>query len=145
MVAMPPAMNSGAAALPVTPPAIVMPASALPLAAGSGGARAAGSGGAPAAVGAVAGMGPGMVAAAGKPATAGAAAPAAAAGKCPGAEMCQVSTIGGFKFCSPMMQSLPPNCMAANQPCGSDGKGTCFDAASVGFAGMLFCLYLSCS
>jgi hypothetical protein len=84
-------------------------------------------------------------ASAGPAAPAGSAAPAAVAGHCPGTEMCQVSMIGGFKFCAPMTQSLPPPCTTANQPCGSDTKGTCFDAAAVGFAGMLYCLYLSCS
>jgi hypothetical protein len=86
----------------------------------------------------------GTVAAAGAPASGAAGKPAAAAGQCPAGEMCQTSSIGGFKFCSAMTQALPNSCPTGNQPCGSDNKGTCFDAMpTLGLPG-LYCLYLSC-
>lgn len=72
-----------------------------------------------------------------------AAAPATGPGACPAGEMCQVSTVGGFKFCAPMMQPLPPSCTGANAPCGSDMKGMCLDAAAIGFTGT-FCLHNTC-
>jgi hypothetical protein len=102
-------------------------------------AAAAGAGGVLASAGSAAGASAGRAGTT-PPVTAG----QGAAGGCPAGQLCQTSSIGGFKFCAPMMQSLPPSCTGANQACGSDGKGTCFDAASVGFAGMLFCLYLTC-
>jgi hypothetical protein len=87
---------------------------------------------------------PPATAAAGSPASGAAGKSATAAGQCPAGEMCQTSSIGGFKFCSQMTQALPDACPTGNQPCGSDNKGTCFDAMPVlGLPG-LYCLYLSC-
>lgn len=82
-------------------------------------------------------------AAAGAPGAAGAAA-APASGCAPG-EMCKVSPLGGVKFCSAdPAAGLPPTCPTANAACGANGKGLCIDAASVGFAGMMFCIYTAC-
>ena len=151
--ALPPPMAAGAGGLAATAAAAPQPISVQPSAAGTAAAAPAAiastSAAGAVAASAVAGMrAPAPVAPTAGGAAAGATGSAGAApkgpGSCPGSELCQTSTIGGFKFCAPMMQALPPTCTAANMVCGSDMKGTCFDAAAVGFAGMLYCLHLTC-
>jgi hypothetical protein len=99
----------------------------------------AGAGGAIGAAGAsgVAGAAGMVMAAAGR---------AAVAGGCPGAEKCQLSSIGSQKFCSAMTLQIPPSCPTAGAACGTDGKGSCFDAGALMpvLAGMLYCLYPAC-
>jgi hypothetical protein len=59
--------------------------------------------------------------------------------------MCKPSALGGVKFCTTDPNAvLPSTCAGNGQACGTNGKGLCIDAASVGFAGMLFCIYASC-
>jgi len=75
----------------------------------------------------------------------GAAGSAAATSGCAPGEMCKASPLGGVKFCSAdPAAGLPPTCTTANGACGTNGKGLCIDAASVGFAGMMFCVYTAC-
>lgn len=69
----------------------------------------------------------------------------AAANGCGMGEMCKMAPLGGVKFCSSdPAAALPPTCPAMGQACGANGKGLCIDAAAVGFAGMLFCIYTAC-
>jgi hypothetical protein len=106
-------------------------------------ASAAGSGGAAGMAGNAA-AGSGGLGAAGMSAGAGGTMPPVAAG-CPPGEMCIAAPLGGVKFCSSDPAAvLPPVCPTANQACGANGKGICIDAASVGFAGLLFCVYTAC-
>jgi hypothetical protein len=75
----------------------------------------------------------------------GAAGVAPAANGCAAGEMCKPSPLGGIKFCTAdPSAALPPSCPMAGPACGTNGKGLCIDAASVGFAGMVFCIYTSC-
>jgi hypothetical protein len=70
---------------------------------------------------------------------------APAANGCAAGEMCKPSPLGGIKFCTAdPSAALPPSCPMAGPACGTNGKGLCIDAASVGFAGMVFCIYTSC-
>ena len=123
-------VTSAPTTAPVAPASAPVAGAAAPAAPAAGGA-----GGAPASAPAAPTAGAGGAAMA--------ATPAAGAGTCPAGEMCQVSTVGGFKFCAPMMQPLPPSCAGANAPCGSDMKGMCLDAAAIGFSGT-FCLHNTC-
>jgi hypothetical protein len=147
---LPPAGGSGTAAVP---PATGV--AGAPMTIGAAGAPAVA--GAPAAMSGAAGMS--VSAIAGAPATAGAAAPvgaagapapaggagAAAASGCAPGEMCKPSALGGVKFCTTDPSAvLPSTCPGNGQACGTNGKGLCIDAASVGFAGMLFCIYTAC-
>lgn len=147
--------GTGTAGATTSVPAAMSGAAPAPNVAGAGAPAPAGSGaaGSAAAIGGN-GAAPAMTAgsrapsagvgAAGTSAPAAAGSPAAAMG-CAAGEMCKMAPLGGVKFCSSdPAAALPPACPAMGQACGANGKGLCIDAAAVGFAGMLFCIYTAC-
>ena len=72
--------------------------------------------------------------------------PPVAAGSCSPGEMCKVSLRGGgVSYCTiDPSATLPPPCTTPNAACGSNGRGTCVDARSLGSPGQLFCVVSSC-
>lgn len=127
--------------------AAVSGAAGIAAAAGTGAttARAGASGAAAAGVGDVLMGAAGAAGIAVSAAGMGAVGVAPAANGCAVGEMCKPSPLGGIKFCTAdPSAALPPSCLMAGPACGTNGKGLCIDAASVGFAGMVFCIYTSC-
>jgi len=124
----------GGAGTPSMPPIAGIGSAGMSGAAGAAAMPTAGTGGMPTAgTGGVGGSG----------AMAGMTAPPPAG--CPPGEMCLMAPLGGVKFCSTdPLAALPPTCTTANQACGTNNRGLCIDAATVGFAGLLFCIYTAC-
>lgn len=140
-----PAAGSGSTLLsaPMTPGGMLAPGGVGPMsapavakagsAAGSSAAAGSGAGSVASIVASAAGVGGGGPAAIG----------------CGGGEMCKaveaIPTPVPLKFCSADPAAvLPPSCTMPNTSCGTNGKGMCLDAAAIGFAGTMFCVYTTC-